>query len=233
MISQFQVYGERCSGTNYIIRLLERNLTSAKFTELFGFKHWFVDDSLTLPDDVLGIVVTRNSYDSLRSLHEKQWHTHPSLRGLPLEDFLQTEWHCIWDDEFWGVDECDPRWKKEMAHERDPRTGERFENVCRMLEAKFRNWKALMKRSKNAFHVDYDVARRDPEQFLQEISSTFGIKTTYDFVPVNGYKGLTDRAYLPKVYPRLSAEEVSLIDPVELTRYRSFKSIERAFQQSA
>lgn len=170
MVSQFQVYGERCSGTNYIIRLLERNLKSAKFTEIFGFKHWFVDDSLTLPDTVLGVVVSRNSYDSLRSLHEKQWHTHPKLRGLSLGDFLQTEWHCIWDDEFWGVDESDPRWETEMAHERNPETGERFSDVRAMLRAKFENWRRLMQRSKNAIHLDYDLARKEPQNTLIDLA---------------------------------------------------------------
>ena len=217
-IKRFQVYGERCSGTNFIIRLLEQNLTSARFTEEFGFKHWFVPEDLSIPEDTLAIAVSRSPEDSLRSLHRKQWHTHPSLRGLELPEFLETEWHCVWDDEFWGVTEKDPRWKREMWHERDPSTGLRFENVRALLAAKFQNWENLLQRSGSALHADYDTVCEDPQRFVAVLCEQFQIDRRKVFSPIEGYKGLAAGTYKPKTYRPLDEQSLDLIRPLHSAR---------------
>ena len=56
---RFQVYAQRCSGTNVLIKFLERNLEELEYTENFGFKHWLVRPDIEIPDDVFVIVIPR------------------------------------------------------------------------------------------------------------------------------------------------------------------------------
>jgi len=42
LITEFAVFGERCSGTKYLRRLVELNF-KIQDTPRFGAKHWFYD----------------------------------------------------------------------------------------------------------------------------------------------------------------------------------------------
>ena len=207
----FQVYGERCSGTNFIIRLLERNVSSAAFTEDYGFKHWFVDEDLTVPNDVLVLSVARDWTDWVRSFHRQPWHAHPSLRELSMPRFLRAEWHCVWDDDWYDLPENDPRRGREMMHERDPATGERFSNVLAMRQAKEANWARLRQRSAQAERVSYEAVSADPEGFLRRLADRHGLTLADTFVPVDSYKGQKRKEYVPKQYPPLSVEDAALV----------------------
>lgn len=219
-ITRFQVYGERCSGTNFVIRLLERNLASARFTEEYGFKHWFVDEAMTVPDDVLVLTVSRGWTDWIRSFHAKPWHAHPSLRNLPMAEFLRREWHCVWDDDWYELAKDDPRRGREMRHERDPETGDRFANVLAMRAAKEANWRRLRERTAHADLVRYEAVRADPEAFVRELCERRGISPAKPFDPIETYKGLNGAAFVPKSYPALDPADQALVD--------SFASPDRA-----
>ena len=58
MIKQVTIYGERCSGTNYLEQLLLSNF-EVEITWEYGWKHFFGHADLSNSDDVLfiGIVI--------------------------------------------------------------------------------------------------------------------------------------------------------------------------------
>lgn len=126
---RFQVYGQRCSGTNALIKLLERNLDELQFTEDFGFKHWLVPEEVEIPDDVFVIVIARQVDQWLRSLHAKPWHAHPDLKEMDFGEFIRAEWRSVWDEEFWGIDKRHPKFGQPIEEELCPQTGSPFPNV--------------------------------------------------------------------------------------------------------
>ena len=208
-IRRFQVYGERCSGTNFLIKLMERNVTSAAFTEAFGFKHWFVPDDLTLPADTLGLVIAREPHEWLQSLHEKAWHHPPEIAALPFSDYIRHEWVCLWDDPWLEVGPDDPRWMTEMMHERHPATGERVADALAIRRLKAENFAGLGARSPAWAALRTEDLQRDPRGFLNALGR-WGIACgPYDAVTT--YKGEGGEAYVPKMRPPLSAEDAAWV----------------------
>lgn len=86
MIKYFTIYGERCSGTNYLENLITMNF-SIDITWKYGFKHFFGFNDLTDSDETLFIGITRNPYDWFNSLYRDKHHLHLSLRNN-IYDFL-------------------------------------------------------------------------------------------------------------------------------------------------
>ena len=89
-ITNFTIFGERNSGTNYLKRVLSRNLM-IPFTQEYGHKHWFIKGhqprgrsnlttdnecikSLDDSDETLFIFIVRNTYDWLKSTYKKPYH---------------------------------------------------------------------------------------------------------------------------------------------------------------
>lgn len=214
--TKYQVYGERCCGTHFITKLLERNITNATFTEEFGFKHWFPNPFLELPNDTLVIHVRRNLPDSLRSLHRQPWHVDDGLKDLPFTDFLRKKWRCVWNEDVWQLTKKDPRWGQEMMHERNPLTGFPYQNVIALRTAKDLHWTHLGSRAQHFISLDYESVLADPLASLQNLSAQYNLELRDDFVPVDSYKGLEGGAFRPTKYPDISTSDSELIAKVTL-----------------
>ena len=188
-IRRIQVYGQRCSGTHAIIKLIEANFGPAAFTEAFGFKHWFVPPQTLFPPDTLVLVIARAPHDWLRSLHRQPWHAHPTIKTLPFDAFIRAPWHSYWDADFWGVDADHPVRGTEMLHERDPDTGARFANPVAKRTAKLRHWAGLHHRAHNLALLALDAVRRDPRAVVESLAGITGLPMPGGFVPITTYKG--------------------------------------------
>jgi hypothetical protein len=210
-IARFQIYGERCSGTNFLIKLMERNVVSARFTEEFGFKHWFVPDDLRLPEDTLGLLITREPRSWLQSLHEKMWHHPAEVRALSFSDYIRYEWVCVWDDHWLGIGPDDPLWMTEMMHERHPVTGERVSGPLEMRALKARNMTKLGDRSPAFAVLRSEDLQRDPRGFLDALA-VWSIERG-PYVAIDSYKGDGHKPYVPKERPPLSAEDEAFVRP--------------------
>lgn len=67
------IYGERCSGTNYLEELLLNNF-DIELTWDYGWKHFFGFENLSNTDDVLFIGIVRNLYDWINSFYREKHH---------------------------------------------------------------------------------------------------------------------------------------------------------------
>jgi hypothetical protein len=76
-MKKYCLYGERCSGTNYIQNLIRENF-NAEHVKNFGHKHFFGFTSFNNSDDVLFISVIRNLFDWINSFYIK-------MHQLPLK----------------------------------------------------------------------------------------------------------------------------------------------------
>ena len=204
-IRRIQVFGERCSGTNFVARTIERVFGEDVLTDAFGFKHWFVPDQLLFTADVLVLVVARSPHDWLRSLHRQPWHT-TGMAELPFSQFIRTPWASFWDEAFAGIDATHPMLGREMMHERDPATGQRFANPVALRTAKLRHWAGLTERAHNVALLGYEAIRHDTVGMLDEIAAITGL-TRGPYRPVSSYKGQGFFRYQPSHYEPLGNDD--------------------------
>jgi hypothetical protein len=188
-IQRIQVYGERCSGTTYLESLISKNIRSAPIRWDFGWKHFYVQGSVERAADCLFIVIHRNPFRWLSSLHRTPWHAAPELRGIAFSEFIRRDWWCIWDEDS-GKSRDDPLYGTEMLVERCPDTHRRFPNVIRMRTAKIRSWESLRTRARNTIYVRYEDLVGDPRAFVDAACERFGLIRSRFFRNVR-----TDRRY--------------------------------------
>jgi hypothetical protein len=187
-ISRIQIFGERCSGTNYLEALLANSLPAVPVCWDYGFKHFFPQASLDNSAGCLFIIIYRAPLDWLRSLYRNPWHAAPGLRNIPFPEFIRSEWWCVWD-EVAGITRDDPRYGTEMMMERHPETGARFEDVMAMRTAKIRAWESIRDKAVHSFYINYERLRQDPEKIIRGIAGEFDISAVSEFNDVKQYKG--------------------------------------------
>lgn len=208
-IQRIQIYGERCSGTNFLECLISENLKSVYIRWDFGWKHFFYKGSVKNATDCLFVIIYRNPFTWLSSLHRNPWHAASNLRGISFSDFIRKEWWCIWDEHA-NKSPSDPMYGKEMLLERCPETHERFTNVIRMRTAKIRNWALLRERTKNSIYIRYEDLNTSPEAFINAVSERFQLMRTPSFKNVQGYKGYSPHFH-PKTYDAIKTEDLHYI----------------------
>ena len=205
-IAKIQIFGERCSGTNFLESLLQANIRPDILTSEFGWKHWFRSDTAARRSpECLFLVIYRNAAEWLKSFHRNPWHAAPELKEIPRRQFLRGEWHSVFDE----VSEYPPGhplWHTDIRGDLDPQTGARFRNVIAMRNAKVAHFESLRKRFDNVCYLRYEDLRADPEGCIRVIAARYGLPLPDSFQPAVAYKGY-GRAYAPHSYTPLDLGE--------------------------
>lgn len=204
-----QLFGERCSGTNYVEQLLRRNAIGLVPTDRHGWKHGFVESLECSVDDTLFVLVFRDPFDWARSLWQKPWHAAAPLREVSFSQFVRTEWQCEWGRDM-DLAGDDPRIGSEMLHERDPGTGERFANCLRLRTEKARNWLALAKEGRRIVSVRYEDAESDARAFVRTVLRGQGVLRWPWFRGVRTFKG-GSQPFVKRVQPVIGRADVEWI----------------------
>lgn len=87
-VARFQVLGQRCSGTNFLSALIERN-TALSPSEHLGWTHGF-PSSLFIPSDMLVVIVFRDPFDWIGSLFLRPWHFESSYLQKSFAQFVRS-----------------------------------------------------------------------------------------------------------------------------------------------
>lgn len=205
---RIQIFGERCSGTNWIAELLRRNLPGIRIVDDFGWKHGWPPEHPGPSPDCIFVIVHRDPFDWLQSLHRMPWHAAPELRGVPFGQFVRTPWRCLWGADVDSVDE--DRRGTEMLHERDPATGAPFANAMRLRAAKARAWDALRSVVTHHLGVRYEGVLADPRAFVRDFAVRFGLRRWPWFRAVTTWKGGRDK-FVPKAAPPIQPSDLAWI----------------------
>lgn len=208
-IKRIQVFGERCSGTNYLENLLKQNIQDVALCRDFGHKHFFHKSGVRKAHDCLFVVIYRNPFDWLRSLHRQPYHAAMELRNISFSEFIRKPWRCIWDEEA-DKKPDDPVYGKEMMFERNPQTGKPFQNVIRMRTGKIRNWASLQNKTRHHVYVRYESLKEAPDAFMDLITERFGLRAGEAFHNVEGYRGFKEK-YEPRTYASISQGDLQYI----------------------
>ena len=222
-ITRFFIFSERNSGSNYIKSLIKENTYLKINATDYGHKHFL--PWLNLPsiiysgpsqyynfqdnEDCLFIMIFRNPYNWVRSMHKTPWHADSSLKKISFSDFIRKQWKL--KDQV-----TDAFIQKLMVFnpflEKDPKDGSYFANVLKLREAKIENMLLLKDRVKNIYYINYETVRDHPIKVLKEISKIFNINLTKKFHPITSKKGENQKPYVPSVYSPLSIEDLTFIN---------------------
>jgi len=96
-ITKFTIFGERCSGTNYIEELMLHNF-DIKHTNEYGNKHFFCFNEYTeSTQETLFIGIVRNPIYWLNSFSKELYHI-PEINRKSLKQFLFNEFYSVMNE---------------------------------------------------------------------------------------------------------------------------------------
>lgn len=96
MLKKVTIFGERCSGTNYLEQLLITNFDVEIIWD-YGWKHFFGFCDLNNSDDVLFIGIVRNLPDWINSLYNTPYHLPVELIEN-IDTYLNKPFYSVTDD---------------------------------------------------------------------------------------------------------------------------------------
>lgn len=204
MISNVKIYGERCSGTNYLEILIRKNF-KVEIINQYGFKHFFGFHNLENSDNTLFICIIRDPYSWLNSLYEKKWHLSPVQR-MNKEQFLYKEhWSYFDDPKHHGKN-----YGKEIMEDRHIYTKNRYKNILELRYTKL-EWMlySLPKFVKHSIILRYEDLLNNFEHTMISLSLK-GLPILYPSTfpeNHNEYK-YTNKKYNPKKYSKIKKEEI-------------------------
>ena len=186
MLKKYTIYGERCSGTNYLEELINLNF-DIQITWEYGWKHFFgfQDNQLTNSDDTLFICIVRNQIDWINSFYRVKHHLPLTYKRNmsekeKIDEFLNKE--------FWSFNDNNGNrdTTKEILEDRNIYTGERYKNIFELRHTKIK-WmlEDLPKKVKNCIFIRYEDLLNDFENIMLKIKKTgLKVKENINF-PVN------------------------------------------------
>lgn len=198
MKKMVQIFGERCSGTNYLEDLLLANC-DVDMTSSYGHKHMFNKfQPRKSPDtDAVYIFMYRNPYDWLRSLNEKPHHTR--YWDTNFSTFIrQAPWTC---DIYTGSG-----FKGEYGNVIEQYDG----NVIHLRNEKNKVFSKLWIPTLSV-NVRYEDLRRHPYEELTSICQMLGISMFKQFNNIiTSEKGSI--TYTRKMYNTISQKDLDFIN---------------------
>lgn len=186
MIQKVTIYGERCSGTNYLEQLLITNF-NVKIVWTYGRKHFFGFSDLSNSDDVLFIGIIRNIIDWVNSLYRERHHL-PSHLFKSIDTYLTSEFYSFYS-------------LKELMEDRNLETNERYKNIFELRHIKNKFLVETMPTLvKNYLLITYDNLVSDFDHIMNKIKDyNLPIKTNIEFpLNVTYYKNDKKKVYTKK-----------------------------------
>jgi hypothetical protein len=212
MIEKFTIFGERCSGTNFLEEIMITNF-NINVTWEYGWKHFFgfYDFKKTENEDkTLFIGIVRHPIYWIESFFREQHHI-PN-KPINIDKFL---FH-----EFYSIDSNNNVMKEDLNYI----TGKKYKNI---FELRFlKNYyliNTMPNNVKNYILINYENLRDNYEVILDNIKNKFGLVQKFPiYKNISYYKQEKDKKYkkknttLPIKYQLLSFLHLNKIQEAKL-----------------
>lgn len=179
-IKKFTIYGERCTGTNFLEAAITKNY-NLPITWEFGWKHWWGFKNLDKEDtsEVLFIGIAKSLRDWIHSFTYCPHH----MKHL-------TKAKRYWEREIYSIDE---RINKEIAEDHNIYTGKRYKNLFELYKVKHEVLLGVIpKQVKHFIFIHYSDLQKHYAETLGIIEKTFGLaplRKGPSLLPVLNYQG--------------------------------------------
>lgn len=211
-ISKYTIYGERCSGTNYLQNVMSLNFET-ELTWEHGQKHFFGynDNIVKDSDDTLFICVVRDIHKWINSLFNDRFHLPIGLsyfcsRKYDIHNFLNKEFYSV----------LDPFFRNEIMEDRNIITKQRYKNIFEMRHTKLEYMiEELPKKVKHYIFIRYEDLVDNFEQTMCLIRDK-GLKVNDDGnFPINSkaYKNFSSVVYIPNRRRNHISKKIILENP--------------------
>jgi len=213
MIKKFAILGERCSGTNYLMRLVEKNF-GLQYTDEYGFKHFDIFyNEYKNSDDCLFIGIVRNPVNWLNSFYNNPWHvSYETAKNS--ESFLNNIFYSrVIDKPYLCVNPITREktldgW--EMEADFNFKTKKKYKNVfeCRYTKLEYLMWE-MQNRVKNYYFLRYEDIVQNLNNEILNIKNKFKIPTNQQFVLNNITYKNTKKIYKKIKYTTYSEMQIT------------------------
>ena len=201
-INKVVIYGERCSGTNYLQNLLLDNFnnfilsnpTDMSKNSKYGHKHFFGYKDLKNEDtnDVLFIGIIRNLPDWINSLYRAKYHFPRVLLKASFNSYLKNIMYSVNNTEI-----MEDR-NTEIMEDRNMETGYRYKNIFELRHIKNKYLVDIMPTLvKNYCLITYDNLITNFEDVMNQFKKYLQVKNNIQF-PVNVYSSNFGRSIFKK-----------------------------------
>jgi hypothetical protein len=200
-LTYFNIKGERCSGTNYLEKLIVSNL-KIEVKHTIGWKHgWFEPrEAAKLQQEFLTIVIFRNFTDWIRSLYLQPWHLVVGS-NTTFRKFISMK---VLND--FGVNGSGVN--KELL-DRHPFTFESPKNLFETRKWKGEHFLSLRNIVPNIHYIKYEDLVANPEKIVKEINDKW-FNIDYEFQNWTNYKSTKD-PYVKRTYADISEDDKNFI----------------------
>lgn len=206
MISKIKIYGERCSGTNYLENLIQKNFI-VDITSQYGFKHFFGFHNLKNSNDTLFICIVRDYFSWLNSFYQKKWHLSPTQR-ISTQNFIYSEHWSFYDDQRYHKKD----FGKEIIEDRHIFTKNRYKNILELRYIKIQ-WmrKILPKLVKHFIFIRYEDLLENFQKTMVDIFlKGLVLKSPHNF-PENHFEYKNSKKkFNKKKYFKISKKEIEI-----------------------
>jgi hypothetical protein len=195
-ITKIQIFAERNTGSNYLEKLLKLNFPKIEIVWTDGWKHWqnykiFKDPNYKGDPNTLYLIIERDPYDWVRSMHRKPHHIqNPSSN---ISEFIRQENITLKNDL--------------TSFAKDP-------NLIELRNRKNKGYQLLKNKVKNYHDLKYEDLVSDPESQIVLISKI--LNTNITFKPykkiVNPHQGKSENKYVKPKFDELSKSDKQFID---------------------
>ena len=199
---KFTIFGERCSGTNWLGYTLVSNF-ELELVWSAGFKHWFGyngHEKIIFDNrDLIYFGIVRNPLDYLMSFYKKK-HNQPKERTCDIETFLLSEFYSV------NLNKNSIDYNEEISEggvlvDRK-HDGSRYKNIFEMRSEKCRFLLEKMPDLVSKYIlIRYEDLKQEPERILNIIldsfklsrkSKSFYVEKKYVFYKEKGVVNLSD-----------------------------------------
>ena len=198
MITRFTIFGERCSGTNYLQELITTNF-DLEFTSEFGWKHFFKDDIYYDNETALFIGIIRNPIAWLNSFYQEKHHV-PKENLSSLRAFLFNKWYSI-DNGI--IINDDKNWI----------TNDFFKNIFELRNIKNDYLINIMpQKVKNYSLIRYEDLAEDHHKVLDQLATRFNLVPKFkQYVQITYYKQEKKRNFTGQKAIQFTQSEINTI----------------------
>lgn len=190
MIKYFTIYGERCSGTNFLMHAIKENF-ELEYTTKYAWKHFFGNYNFEKNDEennTLFIGIIRDPIEWIDSFYKKLHHI-PVNNKKNIYTFLFNTFYSIYEDT-----------KTEIMEDRHIKTNNRYKNIFELRDIKNNYLINDMKLNvQNYLLIRYEDLRDNYDIVLNFFKNKFNLIQKYDnYIKINNYKGSYNKLFLKK-----------------------------------
>ena len=191
-LKYFTIYGERCSGTNFLMQSIRENF-NIEYTTKYCWKHFFGHyqfENNEEENDTLFIGIIREPISWIDSFFKKKHHL-PDENRSNIHSFLFNQFYSIYEDTY-----------TEIKEDRNMITNERYKNIFELRKIKNNFLINEMKnRVKNYVLIRYEDLRDNYDVILNFLKNKFNLNKIGNgdkYIEILNYKGIPNKLYIPK-----------------------------------